>query len=79
MQQYLCRFSEEAIGSGCTGVVHIKRGNEHELLKAVAVVGPVTVAVDSRHTSFQVDRQAAKWMNLSPSFCLFSFLALFLN
>lgn len=54
VQQYLCKFSEETIGTECTGMVRIRHGNELELKKAVAVVGPVTVAVDSRHTSFQV-------------------------
>jgi len=54
LQQYLCKFTEESIATGCTGMVRIKRGNEQDLKKAVAVVGPVTAAVDSRHTSFQV-------------------------
>nr|ACH48003.1 cathepsin [Latrunculia oparinae] len=52
-RQYLCKFTEESIATGCTGMVRIKRGKEQDLKKAVAVVGPVTVAVDSRHTSFQ--------------------------
>ncbi len=55
-QQYLCKFTEESIASACTGMVRIKKGNELDLKKAVAVVGPVTVAVDSRHTSFQVQQ-----------------------
>ena len=35
-------------------MVYIRRGRERHLQKAVAVVGPVTVAVDSRQSSFQV-------------------------
>ena len=36
-------------------MVGIKKGDENELQKAVAENGPVTVAIDSRHSSFQVN------------------------
>jgi len=47
-------FTEEAIGASCRGMVYIRKGRERHLQKAVARVGPVTVAVDSRQSSFQV-------------------------
>ncbi len=42
------------MGSVCTGMVRIPRADEDALKAAVAIAGPVTVAVDSRHSGFQV-------------------------
>ena len=42
-------------------MVRITAGDEEELEQAVAVAGPVSVAVDSRHTSFQVSVGVAFW------------------
>ncbi len=38
----------------CTGMVRIQKADEGALQVAVAIAGPVTVAVDSRHSGFQV-------------------------
>ena len=54
-QQYLCRFTEETVGGTCTGLVRVRSGKETDLQLAVAIAGPVTVAVDARHTGFQVE------------------------
>ena len=55
MQQNFCRYSDDTVGATATGMIRIRRGKESSLLAAVAVVGPITVAVDSRRTSFQVN------------------------
>ena len=49
-----CLFKKENIGATCTGFVNIKKGDENDLLNAVATVGPVSVAIDAGHQSFQV-------------------------
>jgi hypothetical protein len=49
-----CLFKKEDIGATCTGFVNIKKGSEADLQKAVATIGPVSVAIDAGHQSFQV-------------------------
>lgn len=49
----VCRFKRSTIGATCTGFVDIISGNETDLLLAVATVGPVSVAIDASHESFQ--------------------------
>lgn len=48
-----CRFNKATIGGKCTGYVDIPKGSETSLQKAVATVGPVAVAIDAGHSSFQ--------------------------
>lgn len=49
-----CLFKKEDIGATCTGFVNIKQGDEDDLLNAVANVGPISVAIDAGHSSFQL-------------------------
>lgn len=47
-------FNGEAVEASCTGVNYIRKGRETDLQKALVIEGPVTVAIDSRRSSFQV-------------------------
>lgn len=48
-----CHFKKSSVGATDTGFVDIKEGSEKQLKKAVATVGPVSVAIDASHQSFQ--------------------------
>ena len=52
-QDGTCRFKKENVGAEDTGFVDITEGSEDELQKAVATVGPISVAIDASHFSFQ--------------------------
>jgi len=51
-----CQFNPAGIGAKVTGYTDISRGNETDLMLAVGSVGPVAVAVDASHFSFQLYR-----------------------
>ncbi|KAK9498917.1 hypothetical protein O3M35_003461 [Rhynocoris fuscipes] len=48
-----CRFESRNVGSTDNGYVDIAEGNEEALRNALATVGPVSVAIDAGHQSFQ--------------------------
>ncbi len=48
-----CKFSETNIGASDVGFVDIPVGSEEMLMKALATVGPVSVAIDASQHSFQ--------------------------
>uniref|UniRef100_A0A2P2HWT1 Cathepsin L1-like n=1 Tax=Hirondellea gigas TaxID=1518452 RepID=A0A2P2HWT1_9CRUS len=48
-----CEFKKSDVGADDTGFVDIKSGNERALKKAVATVGPVSIAIDASQPSFQ--------------------------
>lgn len=48
-----CRYDESKNGATVTGFVDVKSGDEDDLKKAVAEIGPVSVAIDASHFSFQ--------------------------
>ncbi len=54
VQQNLCLYTSENVGVLSTGMVQIEYGAEDHLQMAIALVGPVTVSIDSRHSTFQV-------------------------
>lgn len=47
-----CQFDSSCVGSTCSGSVEIPQGSEHALQVAVAMQGPVSVAIDANHQSF---------------------------
>ena len=52
-QDEKCRFNKSDVGADDTGYVNVKSGDEDALKMAVATVGPVSVAIDASHLSFQ--------------------------
>ncbi|XP_074647204.1 cathepsin L-like [Tubulanus polymorphus] len=51
-----CRFKQEYVGATVAGFTDIPRGDEDALMKAAATVGPISVAIDAGHQSFQLYR-----------------------
>ncbi|XP_031558765.1 cathepsin L1-like [Actinia tenebrosa] len=52
-----CRFKSSDVGATDTGYTDIDHGNEEALQQAVATVGPISVAIDAGHSSFQLYHQ----------------------
>lgn len=48
-----CHFKKENVGATDRGFVDIPQGDEAAMMKAVATIGPVSVAIDASHESFQ--------------------------
>jgi cathepsin L len=48
-----CHFTKSNVGANDKGYVDVKIGSEADLMKAIASVGPVSVAIDASHKSFQ--------------------------
>jgi len=48
-----CRYKASASGATVTGYKDISSDDESQLQEAVATVGPVSVAIDAGHSSFQ--------------------------
>lgn len=48
-----CRYNPKNKGADDTGFVDVQAGSEEALMKAIATVGPVSVAIDASHESFQ--------------------------
>jgi len=51
-----CRFRSSDVGATDVGFTDIAQGDEDALMKAIATVGPVSVAIDAAHPSFQMYR-----------------------
>lgn len=47
-----CRYKQGKLGATDSGFVDVPEGDERALMKAVASVGPVAVAIDASHESF---------------------------
>jgi cathepsin L len=51
-----CHFDAKNVGATDTGFTDIKSKSESDLQSAVATVGPISVAIDASHMSFQLYR-----------------------
>ncbi|XP_067942044.1 cathepsin L-like [Watersipora subatra] len=51
-----CHFKAANVGATDSSFVDIKEGDESALQNAVAAVGPISVAIDASHSSFQLYR-----------------------
>ncbi|XP_060735500.1 digestive cysteine proteinase 2-like [Tachysurus vachellii] len=47
-----CRYNPYTVEATCDGYININSGDEYALKEAVATIGPISVAIDARHTSF---------------------------
>uniref|UniRef100_A0A646QFB6 CathepsinL n=1 Tax=Hemiscolopendra marginata TaxID=943146 RepID=A0A646QFB6_9MYRI len=48
-----CRFKRPNVGASDTGYVDVPEGDEEKLQEAAATIGPISVAIDASHPSFQ--------------------------
>jgi cathepsin L len=48
-----CRFKPASVGATISGYADVTKGSESALQTAVANVGPISVAIDASHSSFQ--------------------------
>ncbi|KAK2843704.1 hypothetical protein Q7C36_011919 [Tachysurus vachellii] len=54
LQDDNCRFNSDTVGATCNGYVNINSRDEKALQEAVAFIGPISVAIDAAHISFQL-------------------------
>ena len=48
-----CRFSADDVGGTLTDYTDVTAGDESALQQAVATIGPISIAIDASHDSFQ--------------------------
>lgn len=48
-----CKYNKDERGASITGYIDLPSGNETILQEAVAFIGPISVAIDASHLSFQ--------------------------
>jgi cathepsin L len=54
MKDDRCRFKRRNVGATDTGFVDVTQGSEADLKIALATVGPISVAIDANHETFQL-------------------------
>ena len=60
-----CRFRKDMVGATDTGFTDIKSKDESALQEAVATVGPISVAIDASHSSFQLYKSGSTYQLLT--------------
>ena len=48
-----CMYNKKNFGASDVGLVDIPEGSEEALMQAIATVGPVSIAIDASHDTFQ--------------------------
>ncbi len=56
-QDDTCAYDQSKVVTYDTGHVDVEQGSESDLQNAVATVGPISVAIDASHSSFQFYQQ----------------------
>jgi cathepsin L len=56
-----CRFKAANVGATDTGFTDITSKDENALQQAVATVGPISVAIDAGHSSFQLYKKGGMY------------------
>lgn len=49
-----CHYSPKNVGATDRGYIDIESGSEDQLKSAAATVGPISVAIDASHETFQL-------------------------
>jgi cathepsin L len=62
-----CEFKPENVVANISSYADIPKGNETALQAAVAAVGPVSVAIDASHYSFQLYTSGVYWSEIASS------------
>ncbi|GAB1599398.1 cathepsin L1-like [Argonauta hians] len=63
-----CRYKKSDVVASDNGYVDVKSGSESSLQQAVATIGPISVAIDAGHLSFQLYRHGVyKENSCSPT------------
>lgn len=42
-----CKFNPDTVGTTCAGYTDIAKGDEDSLTTALAIIGPVSIAIDA--------------------------------
>ena len=67
----LCKFTRDNVGATLTSWKDIPEGSESALQEAVATIGPISVAIDAGHSSFQLYKSGmVQYINDVPIPCL---------
>jgi len=63
-----CRFKPATIGATVAGYTDVPQGDEAALTQAIASIGPISVAIDASHFSFQLYHRGVYYeRNCSPT------------